>query len=472
VIEPARPPVLEPESVRTTAVPPRPASPASPASQGPTSQGPTSQAPRPPHPSIGVREDAGVAPRDFSNALAKLQQQRQTGAPAPLPPTDPAQALAQLQRQREVGAPAPPPPASRPAGGVALEAQRTAADSPRRMPAATPAGINVAGALAAEASTRGAPGAMLGSPPPIQPIVPSTKSITSPLNLKPGTGPLSPSRAPAPIAIVGGSSLTIKSPDKAISPSRPPPATLLAAIDANAPKLPTRDAFVPPPAPMGIAPPIVAPVAPSSGKGLTMPVPPPAAPPSQPSTSPKAFAPPAGGPPASYERAFRQWSSPNITTADESGAANAGPVTFQVYTAQDISAGRAPMRSLPAVPREAKKPSVAARVGMAAVGVLVVMLTAAAVIAVSTDDPKPAAPRATVEPPAPSVDTVTEPVPTAIMIGDPVDDTVEELPPEPANTTTAAPATAASPKPKPKPTTPAPPASLKGMAPPPNPYGK
>ena len=469
-MEPRRPPVpvLEPESVRTSAAPPRSAS----------------QAPRPPHPSISGREDADTAaarPKDFAQALAKLQQQRQTGAPAPLPPTDPAHALAQLQRQREIGAPAPPPPPSKPSALGGVETQRMGADSPRRLPSAAPAGIKdsydvpSAAALAKEVQNRPAPGEMLGSPPPIQPIVPSTKSITSPLsalNLKPGTSPLSPSRAPAPIAIVGGSSLKINSPDKAITPSRPPPANLLAAIDANAPKLPT-DSFVPPPLPLPL------PAATTTAKGLAPSVPP-AAPSSRPNTASKSFSPPAGGPPAQYERAFRQWSSPNISTADEASPENVGPVTFQVYTAQDISAGRAPMRSLPAVPREPKKASLAARVGMAAVGGVIVLLTAAAVIAVSTEDPKPPAPSATVTAqPTLSVTTEPDPAPSAISIGDPVDP-IDELPETPPPATAAAHVTQgaapAPPKPKPKPattsTTPAAPASLKGMAPPPNPYGK
>ncbi len=310
--------------------------------------------------------------------------------------------------------------------------------------------------------------------PPVPPVVPSTKSITSPLalHLKPGTTPLAPSRTPAPLAIVGGGSLKISSPDRPLAPSRPASVNVLAAIDANAPKVPTKDvAFAPPP-----LPPSLPPLADATGKGPAVSVPP-AAPSSRPNTAPKAFAPPAGGPPASYERAFRQWSSPNITTVDESAANNAAPVTFQVYTAQDITAGRAPMRSLPAIPREEKKASLAARIGMAALGAVIVLLTAAAVIAVSTDDPKPAPPRAAVTPvvPPPEVTTVAAPIPTAISIGDPVDDEALD---EPAVATTPAPhVTASPPKPKPKSTststsaTPAP-SSLKGVAPPPNPYGK
>src|SRR5690606_12128564 len=165
------------------------------------------------------------------------------------------------------------------------------------------------------------------TPPPVPPAVPSAKTITPPLgtlDLKPGTSPLSPSRTPLPIAIVGGSSLKLKSPARPITPRRPPPAALLAAIDANAPKLPA-DSLVPPPLPLPL------PGAPSTVKGRAPSVPP-GAPSNQPNTAVKSVPPPAGGPPSQYERAFRQWSSPNISGA-ESGRDDVGPVTFQVYTA-------------------------------------------------------------------------------------------------------------------------------------------
>ncbi|MBX3209659.1 MAG: hypothetical protein KF764_31790 [Labilithrix sp.] len=410
VIEPRRP-TLSPESPRVS--PSKP--PALPTARA-------SQAPRPPPPALSGREDAETAaalPNDVQHALAQLQRPRDPGV-------DPAHALAQLQRQRESGAPAPPPPpASRPSL-AGPETQRLGADSPRRLASASP----------------------------LQPVVPSTKSITSPLgalNLKPGGAPLSAGRTPAPMAIVSGSSLRINGgPERPMMPSRPP----------------TNEAFVPPAIPMpypapastmkGLAP-SVPPSAPSS-RPVTGPVP--WTPSSPPATS--SGAPSAGGPPASYERAFRQWSSPAIEEAPGPG----GPVTFQVYTAQDISTGRGPVRSPPAVAPEPKKASLGLRIGMIVTGSIVVLLTAAAVVAVSTEDPKRPAPstNVAVTTETPSVVSAPEPPPSTISIGDPVDDS------EPTPTAAPAPTVTLKAKPKASAAQPAP-SSLKSIAPPPNPYG-
>jgi hypothetical protein len=280
----------------------------------------------------------------------------------------------------------------------------------------------------------------------VQPIAPGPTSTTSPLgalNLKPGSGPLAPSRTPAPMAIVGGLRMNAEAPPSRPSANRPTPS-----------RSPTNDVgFAPPP------------------------------PPSAPALPRGSVPPPAGGPPASYERAFRQWSSPSLPSADDPSGTH-GPVTFQVYTPQDISRG--PMRSIASMAAPPKKASVGVRIGLALVGGLVVLLTAAAVIAVSTDEPKrPVAAASAIAtgtatqasaPPPPAV-------PSVISIGDPADD----APPAPIA------ATSSKPKPKqpvlavpvplaptpnktspsaPTSTTPAAPASLKGLAPPPNPYGK
>ena len=56
-----------------------------------------------------------------------------------------------------------------------------------------------------------------------------------------------------------------------------------------------------------------------------------------------------------------------------------GPVSFQVYTPRDL--GRPPMRGrIPAFAEPPKKTSLGVRVGLALLGGLVVLLTAAAVI--------------------------------------------------------------------------------------------
>ncbi|MBX3198146.1 MAG: hypothetical protein KF894_08375 [Labilithrix sp.] len=435
-----RAPALSPESMRAPASKPPPLPPAR-----------ASQAPRPPLPSLREREGEGVAlPNELQQALAHIQKRDAAG--------DPALALAQLQRQRELGAPAPPPPASRPALGGPETQRMGGADSPRGLASVAPT-FRPAGAPAAHAPTLESPAA------PIQPVVPSTTSITAPfsaLNLKPAAASLSAGRMPTPMAIVGGSSLrpNVALPDRPMMPSRPP----------------THEAFVPPPAAMGYP----APAAPTTGLAPV----PPAVPSSRPDTANKpwapaqpqggepraasAFPPPAGGPPASYERAFRQWSSPGIMTDDAPNAG--GPVSFQVYTAQDISVGRGPVRSPPQVAPEPKKASLALRIGMVAIGSFIVLLTAAAVVAVSTEEPKRPPASASAAANATEVPSATAPPePSTISIGDPVDDSAPavEPPPEPAPAVRAS----AGGKPKPRASSSAAPSGLKAIAPPPNPYG-
>ncbi len=225
------------------------------------------------------------------------------------------------------------------------------------------------------------------------------------------------------------------------------------------PRTPADGAVTPgsmPPPPVGVAPS----VPPSSSSNL-----------GRPSTAAKGFTLPAGGPPASYERAFRQFSSPSIISPPEEAAVG-GPVTFQVYTAKDIGSGRGPTRSLAAIDmtRGEKKPSLGVRVGLAVVGALVVALTAAAVIAVSTEDPKTAP--TTTATATPSAPITTRPAPTPSSVGDVIDD----LPPTPTPLPAVAPVPAPVPTPiaapKPRPRVAVPPPSMQRFAPPPNPYGK
>jgi flagellar protein FliO/FliZ len=230
----------------------------------------------------------------------------------------------------------------------------------------------------------------------------------SELGLKPGTAPLSALRTPSPLAIVGGS-LRLQPSTAPSKPSSRPP-------------------------------------------------------------SPKSVAPPAGGPPVQYERAFRQWSEAPSRPPE---VASAEPVTFQVYTTEDIAKGRGPMRSLVAAEPVRKKSSLLVRLGLGLLGLGVVAFTTLAVIAVSTEEPH--------APPPPVAKAVTPPpvpeppaAPSVITIGDPI----EELPATPAPS--AMPSAAPAPTPviaKPRPRTsvappPPPAASLQKFAPPPNPYGK
>ncbi len=301
-------------------------------------------------------------------------------------------------------------------------------------------------------------------------------AVPTPPSSRPrGSDPLvpGPSRAPAPMAVIGAS-------------ARPPTADPF-PTGSNRGALPTFTGPQPnrPPMPDALVPggrPSQAP----TGRGSThdfastVPMPPgPFVPPVAASNRPPgaqgspgaAFAPPAGGPPGQYERAFRQWSSPSLPPQQEAAG---DQVSFQVYTPEDI--GRGPMRSMAAISSPPpRKTSVGLRLLGALIGIVVVALTGAAVIAVSTEEP--ARPRPVVAPSASAVETAATPppapTPTTITIGDPID--------PPAGSATAPPTVTAAPiVPAPAPTpAPAPKPRVRptatggggGVAPPPNPYG-
>ena len=191
----------------------------------------------------------------------------------------------------------------------------------------------------------------------------------------------------------------------------------------------------------------------------------------RPATASKSFSPTAGGPPQQYERAFRQWSSPNITEAPEAApAVGQPPVSFQVYTAKDVASGRGPMRSIAPPDFTPKKSSVALRFGMVLLAALILALTAAAVIAVSTEDPKKPVPAPTSAPPPPAPLPVEPSKPTVMSIGD-------DPPAPPTSSATAVPtATGAPVSPAVKRSILRPPSRTTNapspVAPPPNPYGK
>lgn len=411
-------------------------------------------------------ETAAMKPTDYHAALDRLKAQRASQAPPAIPPadkttrdrpreerSDPAFALAQLTAQRMSGASAPAPPMSRPPpsspAGIGNGITGTGPNRPlslesaNAIPSARDLAANVRRSMV-DAKPTPSPSvppppavmtddpdvikSLLGGPVPAPPRVPQQDSPisgnTMPLNLnqlglKPSTGPvpLAPQRTPAPIAVVGNKGGVMVT-DR---PGSMPPAGF-----GGFPK----------------TPPSVAP----------------AARPQMPSRPPGAFGPSPSTPPKQYD--FKRWSSPEISEMPNDGS----PVTFQVYTAQDVAQGRGPMRSLPMIESQQKSGgSIAMKIGLAVLGGVIVLITAAAVIMVSTDEPKKTPTPSTPPPSAtPSVGTLAPEVPSVLVIpGDP------PLPDEPATTAT----TKKPPKPALPPAPVAKPPSA-SVTPPPNPYGK
>lgn len=321
----------------------------------------------------------------------------------------------------------------------------------------------------------------------------------------PSSSKLAPLRTPAPLAIVRGTSFQAAAPPSKpppVPPSRPaappsPPASSRPAAppSRSAPPVSPVAGSVSMPGPiaarlvgraelsatMPLFPPVSAiPAPPETLKGLAPePAPGPVPVLAVPST-PKAFA-PSGVPSAPssgqlpeparavpYERAFRSWSSPQLP--DVSPDDSSGPLTYQVYTAESLAQARMRelSRPLDLAPVE-KKPGIALRVGLALLGIVLVLGTAAAVAAAAADDPP--APRASaVEAPPQVAPTLAEPPPPAVPVATVI--AITEPAVEQAAPSEPAPAAAAkgAAGPKPSARTPAPPASLRGLAPPPNPY--
>jgi hypothetical protein len=431
---------------------------------------------------------AASARGDFQKALSQLPGQSRLNPVPSSPPSAPAGSNRAPETRRMIASEMPPPVAVTSAG-----APRSKAPS---IPSVRDLVQNVRPVMASQppppghASSLNAVTEVLGTAVPNN--LPPTKSITAPfggmmmspspsssgpnpnnaLGLKPGTGsPLAPIRTPNPMAIVGGSSLRINSPAKSMQPMQP--------MRPTGP--PPPDVFQPSP----LSPPSAggssSPLAFGGNTSKSMPPQHPPAPSSRPSTKPVA-----GGPPVQYERAFRQWSSPAIEEAPPPN----GPVTFQVYTAQDVATGRRPLRSMPAIDvQPTKKQSPLVKVGLGVLGLIVVALTAAAVIAVSTEDPKkPAVTTSAAPPPPPPPLADPAPPPSTITIGDGPDDpggsAASATPPAtpPAATTGGGGGGGVKPgiikkaqpsQPRdPSSASPPAPSGLKNIAPPPNPYGK
>ena len=397
-------------------------------------------------------ETEAISPHDYHAALERLKAQRTSGAPAPPPPAttrdqprepDPVSALAQLTAQRMSGAPAPAPPGRNgsippPALGNGMSGfsgrngsipppigNGVAGTGPNRplsnaaaneIPSARDLAMNVGRRSMIDAkppSSASVPppppptaaddasvlerllGGSPSTPPnPMNPMNPTggnTASFPRPQMASVPPGVLSPQRTPAPIAVGGKAGGLLIATDR---PGSMPPSGFGVQVKTSpSAQMPMRPSM--PSRPPG-----------AIGPGLR-------------STPPPALGPSGSTPPRQYD--FKRWSSPEISEMPSDGS----PVTFQVYTAQDVAQGRGPMRSMPMIDAQqtASGSSVAMKVGLAIVGGIIVLLTAAAVIMASTDEPKKPAP-----PPEPTVSAPVSaalapeepaPAPTVIVIGDP-----------------------------------------------------
>jgi hypothetical protein len=392
--------------------------------------------------------DTAVAlPPDFKDALAKLEQNR--------------------AHRREVVAVGSEVPASRP-------------PMTERMPTEPPR------AEATEALSR----------PPV--FAEGTLAAAgAPLRKTDPAKPLSPvNRTPAPIAVVSGSSFRPRTPAAGGPPPLPPqppqpmavaktpiPPQLTPQLTprGSRPAIPATNvpSYAPPTAVSPVISPRVAPTAMSprpSWTGPPPPLPPAPAPPLPHPSTPKAFSPPPDEPrPQAFREAIR-WSQPNLTGPPPppvpSPAASAPEkreprLSYEVFTPEQIA--RRPYASRTnEVDRPAQNAGPPLKIiGAAAAAVVVVGLVALAIAAAGEDAPRSAARR------VPSVAPLT--LPSALPELDP--SATAATPPGLPATPDPDPATTAAPDPTTAPTTrkTRPPSSappeLKGLRPPPNPYG-
>lgn len=168
-----------------------------------------------------------------------------------------------------------------------------------------------------------------------------------------------------------------------------------------------------------------------------------------------------------HDHAFRGWSqsSPSLGPQPEIAPAEnaSGPLTYQVYTPQDLARPISLSRGEISVP---KGTSLGLKICMLLLGVCVVFGTAAAIIAVSSDDapaPKPATRAASTASAAP-VETAPPVVPVSTVVTPPPMASTAPAEPPPA---ASAPSSTSTTK---KPRSGAAPSALKGVTPPPNPY--
>ncbi len=425
-----------------------------------------------PRDSISGQEEADTAvalPDHFKSALAEIAPA--SGPPmtkrmSDMPPSLGGQTVATTTPMASPMTAPLADPLGRPPGTVPL--------SPLR----TPLPIAVVGG----SSFRLQPKTPNGTTPLASPVAGSISVPSNALPSRDGYAPLSAASAAAATAFG-------PTPRASQSAIPPPPAALMAMTEtldltpapakrpsapaipppANATQFGPSITTTPPPVPPALASrPSNVPPAAGSNPTAFGPVPParpssrpsagPSAPPPAPSSKPKPF-----GGVSEYERAMRRFSQPAIQEIDDH-APPPPDLSYQVYTPG--TSARPSAKSLAEID-VVPKTSLALRVVLVLLGLCVVFGTAAAVIAVSSDDaPKPAAPAAStaavapppvVSTPAPIVEPPPAASPPPVVAADPPAD------PTPTGTPT--------PKPKPTGSNPPPPASLKNIAPPPNPYG-
>jgi hypothetical protein len=391
-------------------------------------------------------ETAAMLPNDYQKALQRLQAARVPGASQPPPSTTIAPQTQPMSRP-----PIPPPDESDPAMGLAQLTRAREAANPTPA-SAKPASVNGTGpnrAVARPVAEADIPSAKdlaakvarrsLASvtPPPFQPVSsppppiddpavvahimgtnhqPSTQSITghtapmivNQMAAKAQANALAPQRTPSPIAVGGGGGLKIN----AERPASMPPA----GFGVQKQSTPPGAAISTPPRPMNASRPPGA--LPRAGGGI-------------------GAVPPGSTPAKQYD--FKRWSSPEINEMPTDGS----PVTFEVYTAQDVANGRRPMRSLPMIEQRPKSSGIALKIFLAIVGIVIVLVTAGAVIMVSTDDPKraPQPPTSASADPVGSVGPPPTSTSTTMVIGDPT--------PPPDDSAQAAPSAGTAKPPKP-----------------------
>lgn len=349
-------------------------------------------------------------------------------------------------------------------------------------------------------------------PPPLPPAAASSRPVSSrPAPPPPPSSARRPSLAPSPITMLSGSPLPPPpvhafGPIPNATPTAPPapvPAIFQPVLQVVPAAAPTLKGFGPGGAPLeaSSSSPMTA-SAPDSSEDLARP------------STPNAFTPPSSNPvpvaavPATmampahvaYERAFRTWSMPGPT--EHEPADDSFPLTYQVYTPGFLAAPR-PM-SLSRIAEEAAmvqpKPSLAARFAVVALGLLTVLGTASVISFAMNDESPGRAAKNAIDTAKRSANapiaTNTLLAPTAITTTTAMDVTpaapppaapavvLVEMPKAQAPARAAAPAAkkpAAAPRASalaPDPWAPgAPgasasaPASLRQVAPPPNPYG-
>jgi hypothetical protein len=262
-------------------------------------------------------------------------------------------------------------------GSIAPVAPRVSSPS---IPPPLPPTPSVAPVSSQAASSQAAPrSGPRSAPPPLPPgIAPMASDAIHTIPPPPSSAPRSSRDPQNPLAVMSLASIRVQ----AVPPSAPPSAPQqMSPVSHRVPMYqpPPTTARMPSP-----STPAAFTTTPSDAP-VVMPSVPPGASPSAPPSSPASVR---------YERAFRSWSYSSPPPNElESGdpEASQGPLTYQVYTPQDIAV--APRMSRVNFPNAPPPPvPLHKRVGMMITGAAIVLCTAAAVILGVVDD-GPKAPR-------------------------------------------------------------------------------